>query len=1178
MSRRGAVLLLVGLLPALAAATTPPPQGTVTSRVEGHLEVAMAGGLEPTDFAHLVFVQGWRSSFADFRTLDTALDRLGAVKADPLMAGELLLARQRSAAAEGRIGDARALFARQGGLTHWWAEGPSSLDELGDFARTEQPPGPDAQWRAAPGVDPEGWLRADGLGWPAQRQLIFLATTVTSAQVQAVAVRLGAAQAARLWLNGEQLLTSPQPLERADDQLVVGGWLRQGANLLVVAVATEQDGWWLRARLTAPDGSPLEGVTERDQPPQPQPAVGRPAPEVRSLEVEIHHAAEAGEPGARLAWAAYQVTRRPGPADSGDAAEACQQARTDAPGEARLLEWLVTTEPGAARELLEDALAADSGLVWARIALARWYHAHDLDETAHTLLLGIDEPAARAAALDLDADRWGPLELPQLTALARAWPRSLDVQQVLAERAGAAGQWGLLRTAVERLEAIAPGTPPVRQLAEKLASNCADQTELLRLARRELSDDPNSPDLRLRVSRLLTAADDPVAAREVLETGLARCPGHPDLLGELARLEHAQGHDQRAAALAQQLVALRPQDRPARRLLVLLGEGREDLSWVRAPAQLRALPASAATVTAAEILLDHQEVRFLPGNLVEERVQRAVLVRNARQVEALRSDSVAWVPERQRLRVLAARVLRADGSELSARQDDTPRLRDPAVNMYYDTRLRVVRYPELEDGDLVELTYVLSETAEANETGPYKGGLVMLAGAFPTGLTELELSGRPELLPAWELAHLEQQPTRTTDPDGTVHLRWSWRDLPAVPAELPRPPVLLATPHMVYSNHPDWGELGDWYARHVAPRVVASRQVEETAHRLVDGIDDRRGRIAAIYRYVTDEIRYVGLELGEHRFRPFSADWVMSHRMGDCKDKAALLVALLGAVDIPARMVLLRTSDQGPVVAKLALLEDFNHAIAYLPDDDLWLDGTATGHDPARPPGLDQGAWALVVEGSASRPQTTPRPGAGVVSRELTLRAAGDGMVELRLAAEDTGDAADALRGRLAGSRDPRRFASWLQELFPGAEVEGDPASHLLPGRDPATVTVDARLPRTALLGVGGVPLYPGDLASLTRLAPGEERTTDLLLNPLPELRWTMTVDLGRAAGDLPPPAHVKSAFGKLNLTVEAMPTGYRVHGALVLTPGLVPAESSGALRSFLVTVQRVLDRRAEVP
>ena len=81
----------------------------------------------------------------------------------------------------------------------------------------------------------------------------------------------------------------------------------------------------------------------------------------------------------------------------------------------------------------------------------------------------------------------------------------------------------------------------------------------------------------------------------------------------------------------------------------------------------------------------------LPGNLVEERVQLAVLITAADQADGLLRHDLPWVPERQRMRVLAARSLRRDGSEVSARQGDTQRLVEPEFNLYYDTRMRVVQ-------------------------------------------------------------------------------------------------------------------------------------------------------------------------------------------------------------------------------------------------------------------------------------------------------------------------------------------------------------------------------------------------------------------------------------------------------------------------------------------------------
>ena len=295
--------------------------------------------------------------------------------------------------------------------------------------------------------------------------------------------------------------------------------------------------------------------------------------------------------------------------------------------------------------------------------------------------------------------------------------------------------------------------------------------------------------------------------------------------------------------------------------------------------------------------------------------------------------------------------------------------------MYYDTRLRVFQFRGLEDGDLIELSYVLSETAEANDTGPYKGGLIQLAGALPVHRIELMLDGPEEVFPKWEVVHLDGNPSSERVEDGVRRLHWIWNEVPATPREVPAAPSLLVTPFLVYSNHSEWSDLADWYSRHIQPRIRISPQLEDVANRLVAGAETRRERIANIYRFVANDIRYVGLELGEHRFRPFSASWVLNHKIGDCKDKGALLVALFEVIGIPADMVLVRTADLGPVPSDLAVLEAFNHVIVYLPEDDLWLDGTASGHDAFVPPGMDQAAFVLVVDGKRSASRGCSSPG-----------------------------------------------------------------------------------------------------------------------------------------------------------------------------------------------------------
>ncbi len=1176
MSRRiitGAAVAAAALLLAL-----PSAAGSFQDAAGRHLSAALEGGLEPVDEGHLALAFMWQKELADRAWALTALDRLAAARPmDPLMRDEVRSLRARFAVAAGHIGTAREIFRAMGGLERWWVRGPFPVGELADFKTAAVWPPRGSRWRRAAGTDALGWVRISGLAWPTDRQLVYLASTVRSRRDRPVAVHLGAAQVARVWINGRECLTTPEPLRRGEDQVTAGGWLRRGSNVVAVAVASEQGQWWLRLRLTAPDGGPLSGVVETGAEPRPVAADPRPAPPVRGLGGEIEKALEAARPGAALARAAFMVAHRPAPVGSGRIRQACRQARGDDPAGARLLEALVTDDPGEVQKLLAGVLADDPGSAPARLALARWYHDRDLDEQGHDLLAGARDPALAAADLDMAADRWGPVVLPRLRRLAAAHRACLAVQLAWTRRALDGRRWQDVATGLSRLEKLAPARPDVVELRRRLALIRGDAASLKRLAELGMEEDPNWPQARIDMARLLTAEGKLEQAASVLGEGLRRCPTQVDLLAEMVRLEHMRGNDAEARALVERLVALRPQDRSARRFEKLLGAAGEDEGWRRSAAQLRRLAARLSgdrTVT----VLEHHEVRFLPGNLTQERVQRVLRVGDAKRAEALRRASVAYVPERERLRVLAARVLRRDGGESSADQSDTPRLADPAINMYYDSRLRILRYPELERGDLVELTYVLSETAEANETGPYRGGILLIPTDYPILRAEVELSAPKDAVPAWELANLEGEPKTTTGGDGTVHLAWTWTGLPEAPLDIPAPPPLLTTPYIAYSNHPSWAELGDWYARHIAPRVRPSTAVEERAKELTAGIDSRRDRIAALYHFVTDRIRYVALEFGEHRFRPFSADWVLTHRMGDCKDKAALLVALCRAVGIPAEVVLVRTADLGPARSRLAVLEDFNHAIVYLPEDHLWLDGTATGYDPFRPPGPDQGAWVLVVRGAESALQTIPVTGVGVSRTEITLGPSRDGSVPVSVHAVATGDAAASLRAAFAGTRDPQRFARWLQGLFPGAALEGEPRVTMPPGRDPATMELAGEVPHTALLGEGGVQVFPGSFPLLSRLAPTPKRSTPLLLPTRPDVEWTLTVRLGRAPGALPPGVDESGPFGSLKVTVEPLPDGYRIHGRFHLEPGLVPPDRLAGLRSFLLAASRTFARHLEAP
>src|SRR4030081_3854612 len=107
---------------------------------------------------------------------------------------------------------------------------------------------------------------------------------------------------------------------------------------------------------------------------------------------------------------------------------------------------------------------------------------------------------------------------------------------------------------------------------------------------------------------------------------------------------------------------------------------------------------------------------------------------------------------------------------------------------------------------------------------------------------------------------------------------------------------------------------------------------------------------------------------------PFGGKTFLPRRFGDCKDKASLMHAMLEALGIDSRLVLLRMKRLGGIEPAPASLALFNHAILYVPKYELFLDGTAEFHGSGELPADDHGAEALVVEpdGNGSRIRRTP--------------------------------------------------------------------------------------------------------------------------------------------------------------------------------------------------------------
>ncbi|HEU5297275.1 MAG TPA: DUF3857 domain-containing protein [Burkholderiaceae bacterium] len=188
-------------------------------------------------------------------------------------------------------------------------------------------------------------------------------------------------------------------------------------------------------------------------------------------------------------------------------------------------------------------------------------------------------------------------------------------------------------------------------------------------------------------------------------------------------------------------------------------------------------------------------------------------------------------------------------------------------------------------------------------------------------------------------ADVTPQTTRDGDRES---LRIVKRDVPMVRAEEQVPPWYKVWPSVHISEYADWNEVARW-----AEDLFSDGS--DLGPELNARIDAWRGqglprdRLAAeVLEVVQDEVRYFSASLGESSHRPKPAARTWAERLGDCKDKVALLNAMLQRLGFDARPALVSLQRNRGIADYLPGHDQFDHVITRLELDGkvYWLDPT----------------------------------------------------------------------------------------------------------------------------------------------------------------------------------------------------------------------------------------------
>jgi transglutaminase-like putative cysteine protease len=294
---------------------------------------------------------------------------------------------------------------------------------------------------------------------------------------------------------------------------------------------------------------------------------------------------------------------------------------------------------------------------------------------------------------------------------------------------------------------------------------------------------------------------------------------------------------------------------------------------------------------------------------------------------------------------------------------------------------------------------------------------------------------------------------------GESELVWDLQDVPSVIFDDDTPEWFDPIPRVQLSEFGTWGDVIKW----ASPLFRVDEPLSPSLTRQIESwkaaSSDPARRLVEATRFVQDDVRYLGIELGPYSHLPNEPSTVYERRFGDCKDKALLLVTILTALGIEAYPALVNTESQQALDVWQPSPFAFNHCIAQviLEGETYWIDATIS----LQRGGLEQYynpsyARALVVRSDTRELTTIPPPTSDRPTIEVTSLYALDGdgpSAVLDVVTTYRGPEADEVRYRLtqhSRAEVGRFFLNYYALTDPSIEADGLPSIE----DDPATNTV----------------------------------------------------------------------------------------------------------------------------
>lgn len=500
------------------------------------------------------------------------------------------------------------------------------------------------------------------------------------------------------------------------------------------------------------------------------------------------------------------------------------------------------------------------------------------------------------------------------------------------------------------------------------------------------------------------------------------------------------------------------------------------------------------------IRYEHYHVKYVlhdDATLIESREwSRTVLKQSA--IDSVKHASVSYSTSVQKAEIVEAYTRKADG-----RRIDVPKANyqvkinkgdDPTAPVFSDFSSVSLVFPDVAVGDTVVFSSRIIQSEAIFPNHFTAAELFSRQMAFDNARVEVEY---PEGM--WvQYAAREMQEKVSSPAPGRKLVEWTYTNPQPVKSERRDYSAMDPDkePGVSFSTFRNYQEIAAAYGARALPKAQVTDRIKELAGQIVGDKTAPRDQAQALYEWVAETLTYGGNCVGVGTVVPRELSFVLDNKMGDCKDHATLLQALLAARGIDSTQALVNARSIY-TLPKIPVVSQFNHVINYIPAFDLFLDATSKEAPFGILPPSVRGKVAFLA-GKDNEQRRIPTPARATEQKVVSkLKIAEDGSLSGTVEAFLKGDAAISLR-QWARDLPKEKEEDFIKDLFRSA---GLVATGRLLKDDPAGLSdtyhyilqIDRAEKYVRFPGSGAFYLYPpgGMMAIDAHVDPGMDQKID---------------------------------------------------------------------------------------